>query len=190
MYCPRCGTTQDDQLKFCKSCGANLHAVRQVIDKREVEEKSDLGKTRVAEIFRSSEDDEERKLEMERQSGVTAEIERLSEIKDGVIVASVGVGVSILLLMLMQGVTLGKLISPALAEILSRLWIVGIVPFLIGIALVINGLVIGKKIVELAKRSAEFKSGNEPLSLSSAETSELIPSQFSVTEGTTRHLQS
>ena len=190
MYCPRCGTTQDDQLRFCKSCGVNLHAVRQVIDKRATEEKSDLGKTRVGEIFRSSEENEEGKLEMERQSGITAEIERLSEIKDGVIVASVGVGVSILLLILMQGVTLGKLISPAMAEILSRLWIVGIVPFLLGAALIINGLVIGKKIVELAKRSAELKSGNEPLSLSSAETSELIPSQFSVTEGTTRHLQS
>jgi len=23
MFCPQCGTSQGDELKFCKSCGAN-----------------------------------------------------------------------------------------------------------------------------------------------------------------------
>jgi len=29
MYCPRCGTQNDDQASFCKQCGANLKGVEQ-----------------------------------------------------------------------------------------------------------------------------------------------------------------
>jgi hypothetical protein len=61
MWCPRCGSsqrnwysTQDvlEELTFCKECGANLYAVRQVVDEREVDEKFDWNKTWVAEILR------------------------------------------------------------------------------------------------------------------------------------------
>ena len=31
MFCPQCGSTQNDELKFCKSCGVNLDAVRQAL---------------------------------------------------------------------------------------------------------------------------------------------------------------
>jgi len=31
MLCPRCGSNQSDEVKFCKSCGANLQAVRDVL---------------------------------------------------------------------------------------------------------------------------------------------------------------
>jgi uncharacterized membrane protein YvbJ len=41
MFCPRCGVNQSEELKFCKSCGANLYAVRQVVDSRETDEKAD-----------------------------------------------------------------------------------------------------------------------------------------------------
>ena len=32
MFCPRCGATQNEELKFCKSCGVNLNAVRQLVE--------------------------------------------------------------------------------------------------------------------------------------------------------------
>src|SRR6266496_4229776 len=35
MFCPGCGSEQSGELKFCKLCGANLYAVRQVMATRE-----------------------------------------------------------------------------------------------------------------------------------------------------------
>ncbi len=67
MFCPRCGSSQSEELKFCKACGANLYAVRQVVDTRETGEKFDWSKTWVAEMFLSGEEAERRKAELERQ---------------------------------------------------------------------------------------------------------------------------
>jgi len=39
MFCPQCGSTQNDELKFCKSCGVNLDAVRQAAAMRDPSEK-------------------------------------------------------------------------------------------------------------------------------------------------------
>jgi hypothetical protein len=66
MFCPQCGTSQSDDLKFCKSCGANLFAVRQVVTTpgpvsqvggkpaRESDQKFDWSKTFVAEMMLSA----------------------------------------------------------------------------------------------------------------------------------------
>jgi hypothetical protein len=123
MFCPRCGSNQSEELKFCKACGANLFAVRQVVDSRETDEKFDWGKTWLAEMFMSSDEAEKRQLELERRLGITPEVKRYNEIKAGVITASVGIGVAIFLYFLMQGIILGGNISPGDAEILSRVWI-------------------------------------------------------------------
>ena len=69
MFCPRCGSNQSEELKFCKVCGANLYAVRQVVDTREIGEKFDWSKTWVAEMFLSGEEAERRKVEMELRRG-------------------------------------------------------------------------------------------------------------------------
>jgi len=123
MFCPRCGSNQSEELKFCKACGANLFAVRQVVDSRETDEKFDWGKTWIAEMFMSSDEAEKRQLELERRLGITPEVKRYNEIKAGVITASVGIGVAIFLYFLMQGIILGGNIPPGDAEILSRVWI-------------------------------------------------------------------
>lgn len=195
MFCPKCGSTQDDALRFCKLCGANLYAVRQVVDTRETEEAFDWSKTWVAEMFRSSEETKRRKLEMERRVGITPEMKRITEIKAGVITASVGISIALLLFVLMEGVILGGNVSSAAIEILSRLWIVGIIPLFVGIALIINGVFVSKRLVELAKRTALTDSNvqeeeTEPHALRSGDTTQFIPSSFSVTEGTTKHLRS
>lgn len=193
MYCPRCGSTPGDDMKFCKSCGANLFAVRQVVGSREVERKFDWGNTWVAEMFMSSDEAARRRAEMERQQGITPEVKRYNEIKAGVITASAGIGVAILLFMLMQGIVLGGNVSEAAAEILSRLWVVGIIPVLVGLALIINGAFVSKKMVELARKNAELGRRAvepEPQMLNPADTTEFIPSSFSVTEDTTKHLRS
>jgi hypothetical protein len=195
MFCPRCGSSQSEELKFCKSCGANMYAVRQVVDTRETGEKFDWSKTWVAEMFQSAEEAKRRKAELERQSGITPEVKRYNEIKGGVITASVGLALAIFLAVFMQGIILGGKVPSDTGEILSRLWIAGVIPLFVGIALIINGWFVSRKQLEAARRAEESRRALEqpetnPHPLRSADNTEFIPSSFSVTEETTRHLRS
>lgn len=194
MFCPQCGSAQSDELKFCKSCGVNLEAVRQVTAMRNPDEKFDWSRTWVAEMFLSESERKRRKEEIERERGITPEMKRYNEIKAGVIVSSVGIGVMIFLYSLMQGIILSGQNPPSDAAILSRVWLAGIIPFFVGLALIINGLVVSKKQVELARRGVILdgisKIEGEPLMFRPASTTEFITPRFGVTEGTTKHLNS
>lgn len=201
MFCPQCGANQKEELKFCNLCGANLHAVRQVVATRETDDKFDWSKTWVAEMF-LSEAERKRRLQeqktvehqLESQRGITPEVKRYNEIKAGIITASVGLGAAIFLFFFMRGIILSGQTAPHDEEILGRIWIAGVVPFLIGIALIINGMFVSKKIVEVIRRAENPQSPpalgghTSPRSLSSADTAEISPSNFSVTEETTKHL--
>lgn len=191
MLCPRCSSNQSDDVKFCKSCGANLQAVRDVLAGREPGNKFEWGDTWLAEMFRSGQAAELRKLEMERRLGITPEVKRYNEIKAGVITSSVGVGVSIFLFVFMQGLV--NVVGREAQEILPHLWIAGVIPFVIGLALIINGMVVSKKMVEVQER--ELRKANAldgetatQRALRPADTNEFIPAGYSVTEQTTRHL--
>ena len=193
MFCPRCGSVQSEELKFCKMCGANLAAVMQAVEGREPEDKFDWSKTWVAEMFMSAEEQKRRKAEMERQRGITPEIRRYNEIKAGVIVSSVGIAIAIFLFVFMGGLIASGNVSPQEAEILSRLWVAGVIPLLVGFALIANGLIVSKKIVEAAQRYEQMRpelpeAETNPPALRSADTNEFASSPFSVTEQTTKHL--
>jgi len=190
MICPRCASNQVDDIRFCTSCGANLQAVREALETPEGK-KFDWGNTWVADMFVSGQVAELRKQEMERRLGITPEVKRYNEIKAGVIVSCVGVGVSIFLYFLMGALAHQE---PRDAELLSRIWLAGVIPFMVGLALIINGLVVSKKMVQVIEREQQK---NRPLSegtpargLRAADTSEFIPTNFSVTDQTTRHLES
>jgi len=188
MFCPRCGATQVEELKFCKSCGVNLNAVRQLVDPKEGGKKFDWSETWVAEMFLSGSAHERRKLELERARGLTPEVKRYNEIKAGVITGSVGLALMIFLSVMMQGIILGGKIPDDTAEILSRVWIAGVIPLFVGIALIINGVFVSKKIVEAANREALPQRNIDTNLLRSPDTAEFAPTGFSVTEETTRHL--
>ena len=194
MFCPQCGSTQSEDLKFCKVCGVNLYAVMQVVAAREPEEKFDWSKTWVQEMFLSADEKKRRKEEIERQRGITPEVKRYQEIKAGVIVCSVGIAIGIFLFVFMGGLIASGKVSPEAAEIVSRLWIAGVIPLFVGLALITNGILVSKKLVEAARRGLPMgqdglaEPANHP-SLRSADTSEFPPSPFSVTEQTTRHLK-
>lgn len=153
MFCPRCGSGQDDELKFCKACGANLFAVRQVVNARETSEKFDWSKTWLAEMFMSGEEAERRESERRRLRGITRATRRYQEIKAGVITSSAGLALAIVLNVFMEGIIRSGRISAAAAEIISHLWVAGIIPLFVGIALIINGYFVSKKMVELAEQS-------------------------------------
>ena len=195
MFCPKCGANQNEEMKFCNLCGANLYAVRQVVDSRETEEKLGWNKTWVADMFLSPEERIRRKLELERLKGITPEVKRYNEIKGGIITSCVGVGLMIFLFVITEGIIRGIDLPRIAVEILSRAWVIGILPFFVGLGLMINGLLISKKLLkasenELSAKPDALNDGAEPRPLRSADTNEFIPSSFSVTEGTTKHLRS
>lgn len=193
MFCPQCGANQSEELKFCKTCGANLQAVRQAVATREPDEKFDWSKTWVSEMFLSGQEAIKRKAEMERLQGITPEHKRYNEIKAGVITGSVGIALMIFLYVFMQGLVVGGKVPLHTAEILSRLWVAGVIPLFVGMGLIVNGMFVSKKQVEIAAREqrAAVDAPNDVAgrsALRAADTSEFIPADFSVTEGTTRHL--
>src|SRR5919107_5912774 len=97
MFCPRCGANQTEDLKFCKICGVNLHAVRETVEAKEGGKKFDWSETWVAEMFLSADAQKRRKWELERARGVTPEVKRYNEIKAGVITGSLGLALMLVL---------------------------------------------------------------------------------------------
>jgi len=192
MFCPQCGSTQSDELKFCKSCGTNLEAVRN-LTLRSADQSYDDGRTWIADMFLSESERKRRKKEIERERGITPAMKRYTEIKAGVIVSSVGVGVMIFLNALMQGIISSGHSPPGDAAILSRLWLAGVIPLLVGIALVINGWFVSRKQVELAGQdliAGGSRKVDESSMLGSPATTEFVSPRFGITEGTTKHLSS
>ena len=193
MFCPRCGSTQEEDLKFCKSCGANLYAVRRAVDSKEPETKVDPTAPWFAAMAMSDAESKRQQEELYHRRGIAPEVQRYNEIKAGVITSSVGIGIASLVYMVMQGIILSGNVSASSAEILSRLWIAGILPLLVGLALIVNGVFVSKKLAQIVKRAAEPPQGTieketNPLELPAADTTEFASSGFSVTEGTTKHL--
>ncbi len=156
--------------------------------------KFDWSKTWVADMFMSGEDAVEHEARIERLQGITPEIKRQREIKAGVITGSVGIGLMILLFVLMEGIIAGGRVSAAAAEILSRLWVVGVIPVMVGAALIFNGTFISKKRDALSTNLTDTATNEldpAPLEnyLGPADTNQLETREpFSVTDETTRHL--
>ena len=190
MFCPRCGFTQDEELKFCKSCGANFYAVRQVVDTRETDKQSLANKPWYAEMAIYKDESKRRQEELDHRRGIAPEITRYKEIKAGVITGSVGLGLAVFLHVFMKGLILSGNVSDGAAEILSRIWLAALIPVMVGLALIINGVFVSKNLAEVVRRvsNLEEKETN-PLELRSAETTEFIPANYSVTDDTTKHLK-
>jgi hypothetical protein len=197
MFCPRCGSTQDEHLKFCTACGSNLYAVKQALDTRDPSLQRDSNTPWFAEIARSDAESKRRKEELDHRRGITPEVRRYNEIKAGVITGSAGLGLSIVLLVLMNGIILSGNVSPAAAEILSRLWIAGLIPIFVGLALIVNGVFVSKKLAEVVRRAAQpalptepaLQPDTNPLEPRPPDTTRITPSSYSVTENTTKHLE-
>jgi hypothetical protein len=193
MFCPQCGANQSDGLRFCNLCGANLQAVRQAVQSRDAGESFDWSKTWVAEMFLSETERKKRLAKVERDRGVTPEIKRYNEIKAGVITSCVGLGVMIFLNNLMAGIIASGQNPPGDAAILSKIWLAGVIPFLIGLGIIFNGLFVSNRITKVLRDAAANEAGalDAPPArpaLRPADTSEFVPTTFSVTEDTTKHL--
>ena len=176
MFCPQCGSTQSDDLNYCKACGANLQAVRGALVKGvEPEEKLDWSNTWVAEAVMT-------RAEKDRRRRLTPEQKRRREIKAGVITFAAGISLAVVLSVIMEAIVINGHISDLAKDILSRVWIVALIPVLVGLALIFNGVFISRKTAD----------GDNPKGTLDdlAKTNELPPAQpfASVTDHTTRHL--
>ena len=189
MYCPSCGTEVSDQTKYCTKCGLNLRRVKGVLGKGG----AGVKKGDDWEPFWL----EERRARNEARKKKTPEVKRLEEIKAGVITSSVGFGLMVFLSLLFNAIA-STMEGPE-ANILRSLWAVGLIPFMIGLGILVNGLFVSKRIVEL-KRQQERQDQQSPLfsapnTLDTSPVARLVePSQspvsdFSVTESTTTKLR-
>lgn len=188
MFCPNCGIQITTDIKFCKSCGANLRGVRDAMTGRG--EQFDWSKTWVAEMFMT---DDER----ERRRGVTPEQKRNNELRAGVITTAAGIGATIFLYFFLG--TVARVEGGKDAEIISRVWLAGVVPTLIGLALLFNGLFLRKRDLPASQPDSRPLYQQPPLQdqmpakttsqlLLDAEANSAERADFSVTEHTTAHL--
>ncbi|HKX27226.1 MAG TPA: hypothetical protein VJ302_06000 [Blastocatellia bacterium] len=191
MFCPSCATEANDQTKFCTKCGLNLRQIKDAM----VAEDGGLESWH-PEYQAQGRRFNRRKARIERRKKKTPEENRLDEIKGGVITTSVGFGLLIFL-----GIFFGALAETEGgpdAEILRALRFVGLIPFMVGLGILFNGLFVSKRLVEI-KRRQEQEEVNRPMLFS--ETPETAPApqlsqaphtpvgNFSVTENTTTKLR-
>jgi hypothetical protein len=181
MYCPNCATQINDDVKFCRKCGANLQGVQEAMTGRG-NKTIDWDKTWVKEMLLSQE-------ERERRQGITPEVKRMNEIKGGVITSAVGIGAMIFLYFFLGAV--GASEGGKDAVILGRIWLAGLVPFLVGLALIFNGLFVSKRIVKLKQEQLDELREAQARNLAAGTTNQLpevetpYTPNFSVTEQAT-----
>ncbi|HEY2846674.1 MAG TPA: hypothetical protein VGI80_02590, partial [Pyrinomonadaceae bacterium] len=135
MFCPSCGVNEDQPIQFCRSCGASFRPPVDAVTSSAVSAREEIGRAMADKIreFESSKDlkriAEDVLPELEKFLESPAE-KRLRRIRSGVIVACVGLAISI-------GMFLFALLSKNSDNIM--LVVGGLVTFFVGVALVING---------------------------------------------------
>src|SRR5262245_17475372 len=144
MFCPGCGLQVSDDLKFCRKCGANLHGAREGMMSRPVEKKPDWSNSWAANIILAK--------ELRQRMRGTPEERRLNEIKGGVITGLTGVGLMIFLHFFLNIVA--EKAGDA-AEIVRGLWMVGIIPTLVGIVLIINCVFVSRWLTSLKEERSQ-----------------------------------
>ncbi|HEU0173155.1 MAG TPA: hypothetical protein VFV58_02740 [Blastocatellia bacterium] len=197
MFCPGCSLHVNDDLKFCRQCGANLHSVREAMTSQSTGEKFDWSKTWWAEMIYSPGELERRRGITPEEKRLNEEKKRLNEVKGGVITSLVGVSVMISFYFFFAAVA--KQAGDG-AEIVRNLWLLGIIPTLIGAGLLINGFFISRRLVNLNEQLARTARAAAPApptaqagALVAKTTDQLIvdatpAAGHSVTEDSTAHL--
>jgi hypothetical protein len=205
MYCPTCGSEERQISQYCRACGTDLRVVRRGLEQPDsitasaVSAREQISRA-MAEKIREMEGSRELKQVAEdvlpqiEKFLESPEEKRLRRVRAGVITAASGLGAALVIfLMSLQAHDLIPFIA------------LGLIGFLVGLGLVINGLVFTVPRKTLADRSEEARSqrelearggySSEQLAASSQSTNDLqnpinaIAGRPSVTEHTTHQLK-
>lgn len=205
MYCPTCGSEERQVSQYCRACGTDLGGVRRGLERPDTITASAVSareeitrvmteKIRQLESARDLKQVAEDILPEIEQFLESPEEKRLRRVRAGVVTAASGLGGALLIFLM-------SLNAHDLIPFIS----LGVVTFLIGLGLVINGLAFTIPRKSIADRSEDAKSQREleaqsaypasQLSDGSQTTNDLlspdsrIAAPSSVTEHTTHHLK-
>lgn len=203
IYCPECETPATDDVKYCKKCGANLRGGVEAFRSRNPDERFDWSRTWVANMLLTEDERARRRAAMEipgrPEDLVAAELKQVAdlqkEIKGGIITAFAGIGLTIFLMVFMGSIAAMQN-DPRTATMLNSLWAVGVIPFLVGVGILVNALFVSRHFSQHRQNilRSVFASGAPDLREPSRTTGELPaldapPSAVpSVTEHTTHRL--
>ena len=193
MYCPSCGSEERQLSQFCRACGTDLRIVRNSLERPDaitqsaISAREQIGMAVADKIRQMGTAKDLRKVAEDvlphfEKFLESPEERRLRRIRAGVVTAAIGLGASIVvILMAMDKIDVLPFITPAL------------VTFLVGIGIIINGLLFTVPRKELPGDVYDALSQKV---LDAGATNELAPAPaprlqtHSITEHTTQHLKS
>jgi hypothetical protein len=204
MYCPSCGSEERQLSQFCRACGTDLRVVRNSLENPDaitqsaISAREQLGMAVADKIRQMSTAKDLKKVAEDvlphfEKFLESPEEKRLRRIRAGVITAAIGLGASIvMLIMAMDKLDLIPFITPAL------------VTFLVGIGVILNGLLFtvpkkqlpGDVYDALSQQVLDQSVNRIPYEAPANLTNELAPAPVpklqapSITEHTTHHLKS
>ncbi len=201
MYCPTCGSEERQPSQYCRACGTELRVVRLSLERPDaitasaVSAREQISQAMAEKIRQMSPDDLKRVAEdvlpqIEKFLESPAE-KRLRRVRAGVVTAAVGIGAALLIFLMSLG-----------AHDLIPFIALGVITFLIGLGMILNGLAFTVPRKNVLDRTAEAKAQKELEKLSGSylipaadqlaqptqATNELL-ARPSVTEHTTHQLK-
>jgi hypothetical protein len=140
MYCPTCGSEERQLSQYCRACGTDLRVVRRGLERPDtitasaVSAREQISQA-MAEKIREMEPDDLKRVAEDVLPQIekfleSPEEKRLRRVRSGVVTAAVGLGATVLLFLL-------SLAQHDFTPFIS----LGLIAFLIGLGIVINGLV-------------------------------------------------
>jgi hypothetical protein len=200
MFCPSCGS-ENQASQYCRACGTDLRPVRVSMERPDsitasaVSAREEIGHA-VAQKIREVDNARELKKVAEdvlpqiEKFLESPEEKRLRRMRAGVVVSAIGVGISVMM-MLMSFVA-----HPGDVEGFMSGAGGGVIVFFIGLGLLLNGLLFTRPRAKISDHSEDARSQNAmdvgyaQSQLRSPTTSNLVTPVGSVTEHTTLHLKS
>ena len=202
MYCPTCGSEERQISQYCRACGTDLRVVRVSLERPDsitasaVSAREQISQA-MAEKIRQMEPDDLKKVAEDVLPQIekfleSPEEKRLRRVRAGVVVAASGIGAALLIFLM-------SIASHDLIPFIA----LGVITFLIGFGMIINGLaftipkkaLLDRTAAAKAQKELEAKNGSyqNPIAASlggqSQTTNDLISARPSVTEHTTHQLK-
>src|SRR5258707_7478627 len=160
MYCPTCGSEERQLSQYCRACGTDLRVVRRGLERPDtitasaVSAREQISQA-MAEKIREMEPDDLKRVAEDVLPQIeefleSPEEKRWRRVRAGVVVAATGIGAALLIFLLSVG---SHNLIPFIA--------LGVITFLLGLGMIINGLAFTIPRKGLLDRTAAAKAQKE-----------------------------